>query len=371
MKKKAVLSVSNDLYTDPRVDKVCNTLLSMGYDVLLIGRKYRHSPILANRKYHTKRLHLCFQKGAFFYAEFNLRLFFYLLFIKSNVLIANDLDTLLPNFLVSKIKRKKIVYDSHEYFLGLESIKDRVFVKKTWFAIEKYCFPKLKHIITVSQSIANQYEKEYKIKVNVVRNVPLAYQPVITETKQSLQLPENKTIIILQGNAIHRNRGGEELVEAMPLIKNAILVIIGNGDIIPFLKQRTKELSLEQKIIFIDRQTPEKLFHYTYFADIGIAFDKNLSLNHYFSLPNKIFDYIKAATPYLCNDLPERKYITEKYKVGIVLDEISPKTIADKIQYLIDNKTLYNQLKENCKQAATELVWENEENVLRNIYLNL
>ena len=371
MKKKAVLSVSNDLYTDPRVDKVCHTLDSIGYEVLLVGRKYRNSPALTPRIYPTKRLHLFFRKGALFYAEMNIRLFFFLLFTRCDVFVANDLDTLLPNVLASKIRRKKIVYDSHEYFLGLDSIADKPFVKKTWTIIEKYCFPKLKHVITVSQSIANQYEKEYGLKVNVVRNIPISHQPELKETKQSLQLPEDKTIIILQGNAIHRNRGGEELIEAMPLIENAVLIVVGSGDIIPFLKQRTMELSLQDKIVFIDRQSPEKLFHYTYFADIGIAFDKNVSLNHYFSLPNKIFDYIKATTPYLCSNLPERMYITEKYEVGIVLDEITPVAIANAVRHLMDDEKLYNRLKENCKQAATELTWENEEKVLKNIYLNL
>jgi len=371
MNKKAILSVTNDLFTDPRVDKVCHTLCSIGYDVLLVGRTYRKSPTLAPRIYQTKRLHLLFRKGAFFYAEFNLRLFFFLLFQKCDVLVANDLDTLLPNFLVGKLRNKKLVYDSHEYFCGILEIKDRPFVRKAWHAIEKFCFPKLKHVITVSQSIAEQYKKEYGIDVKVVRNIPFHSKPMINETKKSLGLPDNKTIIILQGNAIHRDRGGEELMEAMPLIENAFLVIVGNGDVPPFLKQRSKELNLMETVKFVDRLESDKLFNYTYLADIGIAFDKDVSLNHHFSLPNKIFDYIKAETPYLCTNLPERKLITEKYDVGIVLDNLNPQTIADAIHSLMSDKEKYLQYKENCKKAAFELTWENEEKVLRNIYVNL
>lgn len=371
MKKKAILSVTNDLFTDPRVDKTSNTLLSMGFDVLLVGRCYRNSPVLEPRAYQTKRLHLFFRKGAFFYAEFNLRLFFFLLFQKCDVLVANDLDTLLPNFLLSRWRKKKLVYDSHEYFCGILEIKNRPFVRNTWHSIEKFCFPKLKHVITVSQSIANQYEIEYGVKVKVVRNIPVGVKSLITESRNSLEIPENRTVLILQGNAIHRDRGGEELIEAMPLLTNVFLLVVGNGDVIPYLKQRTKELHIMENVKFVDRVSSETLFNYTYLADIGIAFDKDVSMNHYFSLPNKIFDYIKAETPYLCSNLPERKFITERYNVGLVLDDINPQTIANAIQSLIDDPNYYQQLKDNCRKAAIDLTWENEEKGLKEIYLKL
>ncbi len=370
MKKKIILSVTNDLYTDPRVDKTSRSLLSLGYDVLLVGRCYRNSPIIEPREYQTKRLFLFFRKGPFFYAEYNLRLFFFLLFKKVDILVANDLDTLLPNFLISQWRQKHLVYDSHEYFCGILEIKDRPFVRKIWLSIEKFCFPKLKNVITVSQSIANQYEKEYGVKVHVVRNIPLSIKPSILKDKNSLGLPENKTIVILQGNAIHRDRGGEEMIEAMQYLEDVYLLIVGSGDILPLLKQRANELQISEKVKFVGRVTADVLFNYTCLANIGIAFDKDVSMNHHFSLPNKIFDYIKAETPYLCTDLPERKYITEKYKVGIVLENINPHTIAKAIQYLIKDASYYNELKDNCRQAALELTWENEEKVLKSVYLN-
>lgn len=371
MKKKVILSVTNDLYTDPRVDKVSLTLSTLGYDVLLVGRCYGDSPLLADRMYQTKRLRLIFRKGFLFYAAYNIRLFFYLCFQKCDVLVANDLDTLLPNVLVSKLRNKKLVYDSHEYFCGILELKDRAFVRNVWKKIEKWCFPKLEHIITVSQSIAEQYSIEYNKDVKVVRNIPSVCKPPINESKESLNLPTHQTILILQGNAIHKDRGGEEIIEAMPLIENAFLLVIGSGDVIPDLKQRTAALQISDRVRFIDRISPEKLFNYTYFADIGIAFDKDVSLNHFFSLPNKIFDYIRAETPYLSSNLPERKFITEKYGTGVVLLQLTPQTIADTVNKLIEDKDCYQTLKENCKQAATELTWENEEKIVKEIYGNL
>lgn len=367
---KVVLSVTNDLYTDPRVDKVCNFLTRNGFDVTLVGRRYGDSAVLAPRAYKMHRLRLLFRKGAFFYAEYNIRLFFYLLFHHFDLFVANDLDTLLPNVLISKLKRKRLVYDSHEYFCGELSIADRPFVKRVWKSIERFCFPKLKDVITVSQSIVDQYEQEYGIRPHLVRNIPPKSTPPVTETRASLQLPEYKTIIILQGNGINEGRGGEELVEAMPFVdEKAVLLIVGNGTVIPQLKGRVKELQLEHRVRFVPRVTPEMLFNYTYLADIGIALDRDLSLNLRFSLPNKLFEYIKAGTPMVVSNLIERARIVGQYRVGLIVEDFQAENIAEKINQLVNDKPLYDEMKANCKVAAEDLCWENEEKVLEEIYL--
>lgn len=367
---KVVLSVTNDLYTDPRVDKVCNFLKRNGFDVTLVGRRYGDSATLAPRAYKTHRLRLLFRKGAFFYAEYNIRLFFFLLFHHFDLFVANDLDTLLPNFLISKLKRKRLVYDSHEYFCGELSIADRPFVKRVWKSIERFCFPKLKDVITVSQSIVDQYEQEYGIRPHLVRNIPPKATPPVTETRVSLQLPEDKTIIILQGNGINEGRGGEELVEAMPFVdEKAVFLIVGNGTVIPQLKEKVKDLQLEHRVRFVSRVTPEMLYNYTYLSDIGIALDRDLSMNLRFSLPNKLFEYIKAGTPVVVSNLIERARIVGQYRVGLIVEDFQAENIAEKINKLVNDKQLYNDLKTNCKIAAEDLCWENEEKVLEEIYL--
>lgn len=366
------MSVSNDLYTDPRVDKMCNTLSNMGFEVILTGCRHRKSPTLAPRKYRTKRLSLLFQKGSLFYAELNIRLFFYLLFRPCDILVANDLDTLLPNYLVSKIRNKKLVYDSHEYFCQMVTIIHRPFVRKMWHSIERFCFPKLKHVITVSPSIAEAYQKEYGVDVKVVRNIPPKGIPEITETRHTLALPEDKMIILMQGNDISPNRGGEELLEAMPHVaKEAVLLFVGKGHSIDFLKKRTEELNLQNRVYFVNRVTPEKLFNYTYLSDIGVSLEKATSLNQAYSLPNKIFEYMKAGTPVLVSNLPERKAIVNQYQIGEIAEDFEPQTIASALNRMISDNSLYQTYKENCSLAKEQLNWENEEKVIREVYSSL
>ena len=165
----------------------------------MVGRKLKSSKILEPRTYKTKRFNLFFDKGAKFYAEYNFRLCWYLIFRKVDVLVANDLDTLLANYSVSKFKPfSRLVYDSHEYFTEVPELIHRKKVKQIWETIEAWIFPKLKTIYTVNSSIAKLYADKYQKEIKVVRNISPSWEPVNLKSKKELGIPENKNLIILQ-----------------------------------------------------------------------------------------------------------------------------------------------------------------------------
>lgn len=362
--KKAIVAVINDLVTDQRVDRTCNTLVTLGFDVHLVGRQKQNSYALPERKYKMFRFNMFFEKGPLFYAFFNFRLFFYLLFKKANLLFANDLDTLLPNYLVSKIKKIPLVYDSHEYFTGVPELTGRPFVQKTWKKIERSIFPKLKDIITVNKSIADLYKTEYGKDLTIIRNIPETRSVSNLKTRAASGLPENKQLIILQGSGINIQRGSEEAVEAMKYIENACLLIVGDGDVIPVLKQFVEKNGLKEKVLFIPKQSPENLFHYTANADLGLTLDKDTNINYRFSLPNKLFDYIHAGIPVLASPLLEVKKIIDEYGIGCCVETHDPEHIAEKIRYMLTDTKARDNWKKNLNFAATRLNWEEEQKKL-------
>ena len=118
-KIKVAFSVTNCICHDQRVMKIARSVSNLGCDIIIIGRRSGECCSSGSVPFKTKRFRMIFHKGFLFYKFFNIRLFIYLLFHKHDLLVSNDLDTLLPNYLVSKIKALPLVFDSHEYFTGV------------------------------------------------------------------------------------------------------------------------------------------------------------------------------------------------------------------------------------------------------------
>jgi glycosyltransferase involved in cell wall biosynthesis len=363
--KSIIVSVINDLATDQRVLRSCSVLKEKGFEVILFGRELKNSPPVTQLPYTTKRIKMLFTKGPLFYFWFNVRLYFFLLGTKADVLFANDLDTLWANFKISKLKKLPLIYDSHEIFCEVPELQNTPLKKRIWERLERRIVPHLKNCITVNQSIAGYFTGKYKTDFAVLRNIPASASQFQLRSRQELGIPLDKKVLILQGSGINMERGAEELVQAMQYV-NAQLFIIGGGDVFEDLKKLTKQLNLGDKVIVKAKMPKSELLHYTCNSDIGISIDKDTNLNYHFSLPNKIFDYIQAGLPILASPLPEIKNIISRYNIGCFIENHEPKHIADRINFMLHSDE-YRTWKENTAKAAADNNWEKEKKVLSDI----
>jgi glycosyltransferase involved in cell wall biosynthesis len=338
----------------------------MGFEVCVIARAFKDSLPLAGYPFKAERIKCFFRRGFLQYAEFNTRLFFRLLFRRTDYFLANDLDTLVPNYLVSRLRRKKIFYDTHEYFTGVPELSGSPLKRKIWKFFEDRVFPKLPVVYTVNESVKNKYREEYGIEIGVIRNVPETV-PIIPKEVPPHWL--DKHVLLMQGIGINPGRGGLELLEVMKYLPaNYLLVYIGGGTEWDTIRSKRKEWQLEDRVEMISKIPPSELKGYTPLASLGFTLDGFENLNYLFNLPNKIFDYLHAGVPVVATPIPEVKNIIEQYECGVCLLSQEPREIAGQILTLMNDPQQYQFYKTNALAAAKELCWEKEEQKLIDIY---
>lgn len=340
------------------MNRICASLANAGYVVQLVGRKLTSSKPLSQKIFSQKRLFCFFTKGKLFYVEYNLRLFFFLLFQNFDILCGIDLDTIFPAFLIAKIKKKSFVYDAHEYFTEMEEVVTRPGIKKAWEKLEGLIVPKIRYAYTVSESYAEMFEKKYKVKFIVIRNATVL---------QNFKKTEDKEKYILYQGSVNMGRGLENLVEAMCHI-DCKLYICGKGDILESLKMLAAKLNLEEKIKFLGFVEPEFLKEYTSGAIAGITLFSNKGLSNHFSLANRFFDYMHSGVPQIAMSYPEYKNFCSKYEVALLIDDITTSTIVNSVNRLLSDSNYYQKLQQNCMEGRAKFNWQNEEKKLLEFY---
>jgi glycosyltransferase involved in cell wall biosynthesis len=370
-KIKVAFTVTNCICYDQRVLKIAGVISKLNCDVEIIGRKRDLCCNSQSVPFKTKRFGMLFRKGFLFYMFFNIRLFLYLLFHRHDLLVANDLDTLLPGYLVSRIRKIPLVFDSHEYFTGIPEVQNRPFVKYVWKTIEKSILPGLSNIMTVSNGIASKYREEYRVFPLIVMNCAISSDHIMPVSRESLGIGQEKLVVILQGTGINWGRGGEELIKAVFLAENVFLLIVGSGHALEKMKEMTNELGISGRVKYVSTLPWERMLGYTRSADLGVTLDADTSLNHQFSLPNKLFDYISAGVAVVTSDLPEIREIISEFGCGIILDEVTPENIASTLNELDRNRQKLEELRKNATRASAKLNWENESRKISEFYLRI
>ena len=350
--------VTNDLSYDQRMIRICASLANSGYDVILVGRKIKKSITLSNQPYKQRRISCVFNKGKLFYAEYNVRIFFYLLFQRMDAICAIDLDTILPCYFISKLRGIQRIYDAHELFCEMKEIVVRPSIYATWKRIEKFAIPKFKKGYTVNYLIADEFKKMYNSEYEVIRSISLKYDLVI---------PEKKEKYILYQGAVNEGRCFETLLPAMRNV-NAPLIICGNGNFLEEAKDLVKRNSLEEKIIFKGRIPPAELKEYTINAWIGVTLFDDTGLSNFYSLANRFFDYLHAGIPQLCVDFPVYREIVNEIEIALMVKDTRTENLSLQLNNLLNDDELYHRLQQNCVKARDIYNWQNEEKKLISFY---
>ena len=359
--KRIICTVTNDLNYDQRMIRICTSLSAAGYHVTLVGFRRKKSKPLIQRPFRQLRLPILFEQGKLLYLQYWIELFFLLLFRPADALCAIDLDTILPVFYASILRRRKRVYDAHEIFTDLKEVISRPPVHKMWTWIGRHTVPHFRTGYTIGDCYAAEFKKRYGVDYGIVRNATVL---------RPLHIPEKPERYILYQGWVNVGRCFEQLIPAMQHV-DARLIVCGSGNFFDQAVALTKEYGLQEKIIFKGYVPPADLPAYTIDATIGITLFEDTSLSNRLSLANRFFDYMHAGVPQLCNQYPEYQHINNTFEVAALVPDLTPEAIAAALNKLLTDHDYYHRLQQNCLQARIKYCWQAEEQSLLTIWEKL
>ena len=373
--KTIVSIVFNNFRFDSRVLKECLSLTTNGYHVKVVALHENDLPLeedIKGLKVHriylsSKKLPNCIFVQIIKYLELAYKIVKN--HQKTDYIHCNDLEPLPIALFIKLISRNKVkvVYDAHELEtekVGLKGII-KVFSKIT----ERVLIHHVDSVITVSEGIADDYARRYRIsRPLIIYNCPyfkeIPRKPIFRE---KFQIRSDQVIFLYQGN-LNLGRGIETLLKAFENMTRTdmVLVLMGYGNLVPKILDITRKCS---NIFYYPPVSPEIVLQYTASADIGIVFTENTCLNHFYSLPNKFFEYAMAGLGLLVNNLPEMRSLVEKYQCGLIIKEESDEVVRETIEHL--NREDLLRFSNNARSMARDFNWELQEETLLKIYRGL
>lgn len=344
--KITVVSTSFREY-DRRIQRIIGAFESFGYTTQWFARNAHNDPDAIVTR---------FKSGVLFYLEYNIRLCLRLLRSNTDVIYAVDFDTLLASRVAALLKRSTLVFDAHEYFTEVPELENKPLKKWIWKQVGKLCLNAKTPAITVNQSLAKILGEEYACKFDVIRNIPARVELAPEESSD-----DSERILLYQG-AINVGRGIEIACEAIDQLPEQYeLWIIGDGDI---LEQLRSKYQVNPRITFIGWVAPEDLPGYTQEAWLGLNMLESSSLNYYYSLTNKYFDYIHANLPAIHMAFPQYKLLQEQFPVAYLAHDYSVQELVAGVKYY-ESEELYTKSVESCRVAKESFDWSQEQDHLK------
>lgn len=287
-----------------------------------------------------------------------IRLFFFMNHLKKyDVIHLNYASFFLPIYVNKKIWKVPYIYTSHNFptpetarlTKKLPRIFEAICLKfssknaNAHIAISDYTKMMIKERYKTSPEIAINHgidTKKFKFgrdKGKVIRD--------------KLGITANEILMLFVG-MLYKHKNVLTLIDAMPSIlknnKNAKLLIIGRGDQYTEITNRIDELGIKTSVII--KKYVEDINAYYSAADLFVL----PSTNEGFGFV--LLEAMACGLPIVasnCSSCPE-----VVGDAGLLFNPKSSEDLADKIVELMDNKELYEKLKEKGLERVKQFTWE-------------
>lgn len=281
---------------------------------------------------------------------------------RPDVIHANDLNTLPAGVRAARWSRAKLVYDSHEISAGLPTIRNPERVIR----FERGLIRKADEVIHTTPMRAAWTAETYGIPMpTVIRNVPEGPRDVAPLDLAAEAGFAPGTNVIMHQGYMQPNRGLEALIGAIETLDGHGLLMLGSGKHRPVLERLVVDRGLDKRVVFRDPVPHEELLAWTAGSWCGASLLVDTCLNHKYSLPNKLFEYLAVGVPLIASDNPEIAAFVNEHRCGELCDPTDAASVADAIRRLAARR---DEAAAAAREAAKLYRWENEEAKLLEVY---
>ena len=380
--RHVVMLVRNRYTHDTRVEKEVRTLVGAGYRVTVLAdpapglpaRETRDGATIERVDPRGRRV-----PGLRFLIH-QLHLARRLRRHRPDILHAHDTNALRPVTFAAPTLRRPFVYDAHVLWTERpRRERGRLYwvLSQAWFRfVERVCIRRAAATITVSPPIVEHLRRRFRLdRVALVANYPDPSGSVAQVDLRSLPggdaLDPDRPIVLYLGGLM-AGRGLEELIDAIGLVPEVQLALLGEGVHADRLRARVVERGLGDRIHFLPPVASNEVVAAAASADLGVSPIVDSCLNYRYSLPNKLFQYMAAGVPVVASDFPQVRDVVEGSGAGLVVDTADPRRVADGIRRVLADPVTARDMGARGRRAVAERFnWETSARSLRSVYAAL
>ena len=193
-------------------------------------------------------------------------------------------------------------------------------------------------VITVNDSYADVLASRWPVeRPLVVMNCSYRYTPPTPRRRlfhEALGLAPSERVVLYHGG-LFPWRGIEQLIEAIRLVPDATLVLMGYGILEPTLRAWEADPATGGKVRVMGPVPPTELHDWVAAADVAGMPIQGDTLNHRLTTPNKLFEAMAAGVPAVVSDLPGMSAVVRDADSGILVDPTDVAGIAAAIREIL------------------------------------